>query len=359
MNNVYQSELYHHGILGMRWGKKNGPPYPLGASDHSASEKKAGWRKSLDKSSKSKQTKNKSTKKSDHTSDEKNHSLTDKQKKAIKIGAAAVATSLMAYGTYRLAKSGKLDKYIEKGKTKVNEFLSREKNKTASSQSFQKHQNSNLFDGSTLDDEIFNFGKQAAWQTQKTNQFAGGIKKLARPETVNERIKNTNPLWFRNGDKSGKHNCVFCGIAAFLRGQGYDVTAKGSIKSNDTIQVVEKCFKGAKILDGIAVKFGRSRADAAEMLVNKFGQNAEGLCSIQWRNSDPNAPRVGHCFNWIIKNGIVEFFDAQTNRDDNVVSKHYWARNLIDPQGSMALIRLDGCEINKDVIFEYVENNRY
>lgn len=44
----YESnELYHHGILGQRWGKKNGPPYPLGASDHSASEKKAGWRKSL------------------------------------------------------------------------------------------------------------------------------------------------------------------------------------------------------------------------------------------------------------------------------------------------------------------------
>lgn len=40
-------ELYHHGVAGQKWGKKNGPPYPLSASAHSASEKKAGWRKSL------------------------------------------------------------------------------------------------------------------------------------------------------------------------------------------------------------------------------------------------------------------------------------------------------------------------
>lgn len=40
-------ELYHHGIRGQRWGRKNGPPYPLDASDHSAAERKAGWTKSL------------------------------------------------------------------------------------------------------------------------------------------------------------------------------------------------------------------------------------------------------------------------------------------------------------------------
>lgn len=45
--NDWRNYLEHHGILGMKWGVQNGPPYPLGASDHSASEKKAGWRDGL------------------------------------------------------------------------------------------------------------------------------------------------------------------------------------------------------------------------------------------------------------------------------------------------------------------------
>lgn len=33
--------LEHHGILGMKWGHKSGPPYPLDGGDHSAAEKSA------------------------------------------------------------------------------------------------------------------------------------------------------------------------------------------------------------------------------------------------------------------------------------------------------------------------------
>lgn len=109
MNNYIQ----HHGILGQRWGKKNGPPYPLGASDHSASEKKAGWRKSLSKSEVDK-TDNKRYNKDDV--EKKKFSLTDKQKKAIAIGAAAVASGLIIYGAY---KTGALDKFVSIGKQAI------------------------------------------------------------------------------------------------------------------------------------------------------------------------------------------------------------------------------------------------
>lgn len=44
----YSACLAHHGILGQKWGKRNGPPYPLNPEDHSKAERKAGWQKSLD-----------------------------------------------------------------------------------------------------------------------------------------------------------------------------------------------------------------------------------------------------------------------------------------------------------------------
>lgn len=58
---IYSDSLSHHGIQGQKWGQRNGPPYPLDSEDHSAREKKAGWRKSLDKSSNSNKSKRKKT----------------------------------------------------------------------------------------------------------------------------------------------------------------------------------------------------------------------------------------------------------------------------------------------------------
>lgn len=46
--NEAMESLEHHGILGQKWGRQQGPPYPLDSEDHSAAEKKAGWRRSLE-----------------------------------------------------------------------------------------------------------------------------------------------------------------------------------------------------------------------------------------------------------------------------------------------------------------------
>lgn len=76
--------LYHHGIKGQRWGKRNGPPYPLDAEDRSAEEKKA-----VDSDKNKRYNMNNAASKSYKR---KIH-LTDKQKKlalTIAIGAASI-----------------------------------------------------------------------------------------------------------------------------------------------------------------------------------------------------------------------------------------------------------------------------
>lgn len=40
--------LIHHGIEGQKWGKRNGPPYPLGYDNHSPAEKNKNPRSELD-----------------------------------------------------------------------------------------------------------------------------------------------------------------------------------------------------------------------------------------------------------------------------------------------------------------------
>ena len=272
--------LKHHGILGMKWGKKNGPPYPLGASDHSTSEKKAGWRKSLDKDS--------------STEDNKRKGLSDKQKKAIKIGVAVAVTALATYGTYRLAKFGKLDPYIASGKSKLNELMKKKAGDTKIGEQ-----------------KIGDILKESASKTT-----AKGIKKLAKPESLADTIKNVNP---NRGNSAYDNNCTLCSTGSILRQVfGMDVTAGSTGRKPQNLGgIVEECFEGAKVIDGSAVKFGKSKQDASEMIRKRFGDNASG-----------------------------------GNRDDSVVSK-YW--QMINQNGSLILARLDNAKVKEEGIRKWFE----
>ena len=91
---ISHSALVHHGIKGMKWGKRNGPPYPLDASDHSAAEKKANNGRY---SQGVKQNRKKLT-------DEERAEKIRKIKKGIAIGAGITGAAALTAGGIYLAK---------------------------------------------------------------------------------------------------------------------------------------------------------------------------------------------------------------------------------------------------------------
>lgn len=321
------NELYHHGILGQRWGRKNGPPYPLDAKDHSASERKAGWRRSLDKGSTRK--------------DNSKRGLTDKQKRAILIGVGLAAAGLATYGAYR---AGYLDSSIIKSGSSQVQGMANDHIRNIKDMLDQQY--SSLGDAKRA-------GLSAKEAADKASQKLRNLSSSVplQPKKINESIDNSlmkaNPLY---GTKEGTNNCVPSSIAGILRTMGLDVTAKSTGgKQLNPGGILEECFKGIKVKDGSATSFGRTRADAERILVNKFGQNAKGIVGIQVKNSNGS----GHAFSWVISNGKVSFFDFQKGWNDSTVSS-FWGR-VIDPNGYLTLARLDNVEINYDNLKKYVD----
>lgn len=327
---VATTYLCHHGILGQKWGKKNGPPYPLDASDHSKSEQRAGWKKSLSESGRSGGRKS-------YTG------LTSGQKRAILIGAGVAAAGIAAYGAY---KCGALDgSIINSGKEAIN---SSSDEWTRKLQDMLKQQYSDLNNTAKDGKSASAVAKEAA---EAIKNAASNVPKFGEPRRINESIQDSlikaNPLF---GTERGTNNCVPSSIAGIMRTLGYDVEAKDTGgKQLNPGGVLEECFKDIKVLDGSAKKFGISKKDASEVLIKRFGNDASGICSV----GNKNRKGEGHAFSWIISNGKVSFYDFQRGYRDEAVSK-YWG-SFIDSDGPLTLARLDNVVPNFDALRKYVD----
>lgn len=171
------SELYlvHHGIKGQSWGERNGPPYPLNSEQHSQKEKRSGSSGWTNKA-------------------KKDFKLSDKQKKAIKITSGIVIAAVATYGGYKVITS-------PYGEKITSEILSKIGNTPVKN-----------VGGGYLENSL-------------------SFSKLAKPETITEAVKKSNPNPFdpRKSIYDNRNKAMNCGnsvLANELRMRGYDVIAR-------------------------------------------------------------------------------------------------------------------------------------
>lgn len=247
--------------------------------------------------------------------------LTDKQKKAIKIGAAAVATALAVYGGYRLAKSGKLDGVINKGRSALNKLHT---------------------GGLTVSDAKDGFDLQ---------KYQSSVK---------ENLRKVNPKFSQLKPKSYM-NCGNCSIAFEARMRGYDVTARG----NDTgmrLSQFGEMFKGFNSNSFHTVDLGLDLPKNASEK-SKVVRNAVKSSISKAYNGDARGTifftheRGSHFFSWIKQGNDVRFYDAQ-NPDCNIDQLFSMYKRHTGSSSSVqtTILRLDDLEMNTQNLKRVIKN---
>lgn len=322
---IRNDELYHHGILGQKWGKRNGPPYPLDAKSHSKSEQKAGWRNSLDKDSSDAYNKR-----------QKEHKgLTDKQKKAIKIGAAATATALVAIGGYALYKSGKLDSVIGRGKEKAYAI----------------------------------FGPPDGFLNANSDSLESVATKLHLPFDQNFVLREDNILNRLQGinPTDSRTNCGSTAVCSVLNCLGFRTTSfsdvpkemcargeNGIFSNSYDPKKLLWAFPQAKTEDLMGNFLGKK--DAAKKLTEQLASYGEGATGILWgqydRKIDPDGS--GHYIAWRVLNGKVFFMDGQANplklQHKALFNDFFSGIGKSMQPDSLTWARLDQSEIDQDFL---------
>lgn len=257
------SDLQHHGILGQKWGQRNGPPYPLGTGAHSAREKKAGYQKSIKGSEKGEPSKKIS----------KTYGI------APELVGLGVWLGIMALriGTQAAAEAA------IKGNAKLKE---------------------------KREDKL---------RTKLKKDEKTGLPLKNKEMTPKEDIKHVNP-GFKNGENDTTNNCPFCVTAYEIRRRGFDVRA-GKTEKGRTQEEISKFYKENKKFTNIDFQGkDKEHVPTSKDISNSITENllkdnpdgSRGTMSLHWRTGG------GHVINYEIKDGKVMLLDGQSNKIYNI-----------------------------------------
>lgn len=319
--------LYHHGIAGQKWGIRNGPPYPLDYQYHTNRELRGEYqdvfyKKRIDRhggsADNSKSNKTKPKKRSfKETVSEVTHS------KAFKIGVAATAAALIAYGAYKYThdlstKVGQrymARRYVTlshlKGYDYVtnrmghqyveSEYLNQLIDNVYKTDAYK--QASVLINNPAITDKSLEARLKLMYGTNDNiyKDLMSSPGSEINSKALNQLLKNNNPKYGFTKDNTS--NCRMCTTSLIMRLKGYNTSA-GLSHTGWTDDVLSEIWSGAKV-DKLNVNSYEEWYNS----ILKYGEGHYGDMSLSWKKGG------GHSVLWLNKGGAVHIIDGQTGQE--------------------------------------------
>ena len=328
--------ISHHGILGQRWGTKNGPPYPLGSGDHSASEKKAGWRSSLSGNSPVRYR------------GKTNYTVIDKFKENRE------ANKYVKDARNKGASETEITKHVRENSAKsdLSEGMSEAMWLALGIATMnpaliaQVAARGGMAAGAAIKEKKSEERKKNLEVDSKT-----GFHKKDKEYTKDEDTKAVNPgVW--NYDANTKNNCVLCSYTYDLRRRGYDVTANKTTVGYTPEEIKDfypkaKVETGYKAIDKKSEQASHARAmlgmnkELANSTMDKIKKQGDGARGVLFVTFD--SPYAGHAVNYEVDNGNVIIRDCQVAKTYGNDKK---STKFLKSCGSAEFARLDNVDFN-------------
>ena len=312
------TSLYHYGIPGMKWGVRNGPPYPLGSEQKTKREKNEDYQdKYYEKQIDSRVNNFNRTKGISDKKSKFNEIIHSKEfKTAVKIGAAVV----VAYAGYKYftdmgTAGGRLHYALKAAFTSSSKEEFERKFNKMEAEWFDKHFVDPIDKRHPGFYRSFIFDPNNPTDYQNSMKFLYGDKTSKYYDTVfnssgwNDDIVNTlldgnNPGWLMSIDTSS--NCRMCTSSLIARLKGYDVCANYS-HCGFSDGILSHIWNGAKTVNGDWT----TKEEVLNAILSK-GNNRYGDVSLLWKSGG------GHSIAYVVKDNVVHFIDGQAGREYNV-----------------------------------------
>lgn len=354
---MYNNYLYHHGIMGMHWGVKNGPPYPLDYKSHSAQEKRENSKGRLDNyedgSHSKKATKkasgsgsgSRSSSKGKKESQNKDHSNVARN---VAIGVGVVAgvavTAVVAKKLYDLHVMEANRFQVEKALDAIGDM------KGGAVEEISKE--GEKFIGESLGRKVqptFADGSE-----NKLAQYGIGLIEGADTEKGFQEDWDDTIFW-SNKNSFGKyqdrhHNCLSNAFAVEMRRRGYDCISR-EMKDDEHYNPM-----AAMKVFGKLERYRGTDIDGLEKQLMEYGPGARGIIMVSYTDKEAGK----HLLNWEYDEdfGGIVFPDGQQGlfMDIDVAKSDEDDEPLFDITQTL-FVRTDNKEPNYEELSNYIEPN--